>query len=411
MRQGRRRWKNALLLLCAIYAGGELLSFAFYWIAFGECHSYARVRELRAGVLARAPSTESGSYQDWWALHPFLGYVRNPESGGELNAHGFQGESLFSSGGSDGFHVIVTGGSVAERIFMSQRGALERILSSAELRLGEPVRIFCLCHQGYKQPQQFHAISYALSLGARIDAVVNLDGVNEVTLGGGAGQPHRFPAYPDLWTDLAQLGHTTSSVRAAGDMQLVMRSRVTLASLAGGLSFSVTANTIWRLMDRYLDGKERNSRERLGAEEGGRPRFDSSGPVNQVDRDSYYTFLARVWENSSRLLHDLGRTRGFAYVHVLQPTLYVNDPEPVPLETRREHVFAEDVRSGYPRLRSRGQRMVRDGLRFVDLTELFSNSGEPVFLDRQCHLTARGEELVAQRIGEALVEAIRARRR
>jgi len=42
----------------------------------------------------------------------------------------------------------------------------------------------CFSHEGYKQPQQLLVLSYFLSIGQPFDMVMNIDGFNEVALGG-----------------------------------------------------------------------------------------------------------------------------------------------------------------------------------------------------------------------------------
>jgi hypothetical protein len=71
------------------------------------------------------------------------------------------------------------------------RGELQR------LRPGARFVIVNLALPGYKQPQQLMSLAWVLSLGAHFDAVINVDGFNEVALAPLENVPKRvFPFYP-----------------------------------------------------------------------------------------------------------------------------------------------------------------------------------------------------------------------
>ena len=109
----------------------------------------------------------------------------------------------------DRLRVLVLGGSVAVQLmqpdpaFTEQRTLfLEGALRNALDRSGYDTRLwfFVGALPGSKQPQQFLAYSFLMSLGAEFDLIVNIDGFNEMTLAlSEAKAKGLHPAYPRGW--------------------------------------------------------------------------------------------------------------------------------------------------------------------------------------------------------------------
>jgi hypothetical protein len=66
---------------------------------------------------------------------------------------------------------------------------------------------------------------------------------------------------------------------------------------------------------------------------------------------------------------------------------------------------AVGVRRGYPLLLAAGRELDRNGVRFVDLTEVFRDQTRNIYRDDCCHLTEPGCALLAERIGRAVASA------
>jgi hypothetical protein len=60
------------------------------------------------------------------------------------------------------------------------------------------------------------------------------------------------------------------------------------------------------------------------------------------------------------------------------------------------------VGSGYPLLRSAGQRLRAEGVHFHDLSLLFEHEPAALYVDECCHVSAEG----SRRIGEAMGRAV-----
>ena len=66
--------------------------------------------------------------------------------------------------------------------------------------------------------------------------------------------------------------------------------------------------------------------------------------------------------------------------------------------------YRPSVERGYPLLSATGRRLAEHGVHFHDLTMLFSDVEEPLYLDSCCHLNAAGNARLGHAIGAALVQ-------
>ena len=69
---------------------------------------------------------------------------------------------------------------------------------------------------------------------------------------------------------------------------------------------------------------------------------------------------------------------------------------------RSEEEFRSSVEKGYPLLREAGETLIRADVPFVDLTQLFAETREPVYRDSCCHLNSTGNRQLARAIADTL---------
>jgi hypothetical protein len=74
---------------------------------------------------------------------------------------------------------------------------------------------------------------------------------------------------------------------------------------------------------------------------------------------------------------------------------------------RWEQPFAAYVRDGYPLLSSYGRQLREQDIRFHDLTMLFQHTTGPTYGDDCCHFNSLGDQMLAQAIGDAIVDDFR----
>ncbi len=361
--------------------------------------SRARQQARRDALMASAGRAALGANVRWSreeVLHPYVGFVLGPRHGGRL---GFAASEPVQRRAPDRLIVAVLGGSVANAF-------AEQALSGLAARLTELPRYrgragvgLNLAMAGYKQPQQLMTIAYLQALGAEFDVVINLDGFNDVTLhpieNAGPGLAAAFPRRWDQRVDGAL---------QAGALRLML-ARVNAeerrADLARVFSHAVlrssnVANFVHLVLDRRLEAEQaRIDRDLLGAPASGRP--DAVTPAELVD----------LWARSSLALARLVEGDGGRYYHFLQPNQYVPGSKTLSAVERAEaweatQPYRRPVETGYPLLRRAGATLAARRVRFTDLTGAFAARAESIYIDSCCHVNARGNEILADRILEAI---------
>jgi hypothetical protein len=131
-------------------------------------------------------STPTDAEFDTHVVHPYVGYVFNSRGDRTHAAETFgyvhNSHPLPLAGSAEQVNILVTGGSVAAGLAgggFLERAYYRRFPEAAARR--KPV-IFSAAIPGYKQPQQALALAFVLSVGAKFDVVINMDGYNEVAL-------------------------------------------------------------------------------------------------------------------------------------------------------------------------------------------------------------------------------------
>ncbi len=343
------------------------------------------------------------------ALHPYLGFVYDPAlQPAEVNALGFRGDDPLADPGRDAFVVAIFGGSVAMQL---PAGMLERKLA-ARRGDGRPVVVRNLGMTGYKQPQQLLALALLLSLGARFDAVVNLDGFNEVVLPVQENlRAGIHPAWPRRWQVFA-LGsfdeRVVGPIARTGELQAAAARWQGLAGhpLLGRSRFVlVLANAMLQRRLEELQALDEELRNLLAGSDAYRV---SGPPLAARDAPALLPELVRLWAESSQQMARLCAANEIAYWHFLQPNQHVEGSKPLTERERIEAVgprdrgYREAATAGYALLVAKGRELARAGLPFVDLTPVFRGETETVYVDTCCHFNERGYEHVTDAIAERL---------
>ena len=306
--------------------------------------------------------------------------------------------------------IGITGGSVACYFAVNGTKRLAEELEKLPRFAGKELVFVNLALAGYKQPQQLMSVAYLLSLGGEFDVILNIDGFNEVAVDALVSQwEDTFPAFPVGWRSRmavsdANLGQTGSQ------MLLIDAAR---NELAGRFSsppwrYSIVCNLVWELLDRRLARKGAQLRDEYGQQRQANKAYPRTGPpvqfANRGERDE---FLAEIWANSSVLLDRLCRGCGISYYHFLQPNQYLAGSKPLSEEEKQgaileNHPYGKGVERGYPLLIRRTEVLRKAGVAYHDLTGLFADHPESIYIDNCCHYNQIGYEIMA----DAIVRAI-----
>lgn len=425
-------WKRLFFWTVAATATvvlAELVLHTGYAITHGEFFPLAVVEDEIAGVAGpdataavdaiadSAPAQKARRAVD--VVHPYLGFVHDPERSAYTSRLGFhvsradpmKPRVANTTGKERSLRVAFFGGSFAEGTVLSGRN----VIATRLLDAGYSSEFFVYALGGYKQPQQLAALSYLLSLGADYDVVVNLDGFNELALPWAENMTSGVnPYYPRGWRIKTAGLSDPGMVALYGEIAVLeTRRREWARRISRYPSLSIIRNLIWRARDASLQEQIAAATQQvMKTKPAVTAGFTARGP--KLDSSDWKRLDARLvehWGRSSRLMKALCNASGIKYIHLLQPNQYYEPGrELTPLEQRtafrKDHIYRSPVVRGYPLLRDEGQRLMRDGVDFHDLTLVYRNTPEPVYRDTCCHPNRYGYEIIAGEVAEAIVAAL-----
>lgn len=420
----------------------ELASLAVFRVSEGRGFNYKRLARERAQAVAEArPAVPSPPTSRPAALprdpdgvegrpektaaeltpHPFMGFVYDPESrwmepalkmgGLQLSEHGFFVVPRPAGQGPE-WTVAVFGGSLAANFSIDGRRILGEVLAASPALKGRRIRVRSFALGGFKQPQMAEALLYLLSLGERFDAVVELDGFNDLAV---SFSDHRatgkFPFYPREWENLVSAALSPEDLRRLATLAYLLDRRAGQAQIFSRrpLPWSVTASLIWRRLDRRTLRQIAAAREATATRHSAVDTYRARGPVRRYESDeALLRELAAVWGRSSLQMHRLCAGAGIVYHHFLQPNQYVPDSKPMGSEEkalayRADHPYRNAIEKGYPLLQAEGRALTGQGVPFTDLVPLFAGVSEPRYSDDCCHVNQAGNDALGRRIGADLV--------
>lgn len=407
-----------LLLATILYGLAELFSFAGYWVLEHKVFTFKKVHSMRHSVKAeRGRSIASKVLSGREVLHPYLGFILDRPGKNEtytVNDFGFRDDAApFHKRGPDKVIIGLFGGSVAGQISRYGRVRLEEELKKSPMFANKEVIFVSTCTAGFKQPQQLMALNYLLLLGAEFDIVVNVDGFNEVAL----HEPENAKKgvatfYPRNWYLRTQALPDHKSLRMMREAEHQTSQRKSWARFFGRapLRYSITANFLWRMIDRHLERGLANSLASLQAYEPVKKSPSLLGPPQTFGSQSeLYETLAEHWMRGSLLMSQLCQAHGARYFHFLQPNQYFPGSKTLTSEERKEAYsdtsgYRPGVEIGYPILMRKGEELARQGVAFHDLNMIFSQIAHQIYIDTCCHVNEEGAEILGAEIARALLE-------
>ena len=407
------RWKKALFaasMLALIVVAIEAAAWAGGRIAFGDRFSRARLEAQRAALIPRAGGVGRPAWLEDEVLHPYLGFVPRPHLYGRLGvSEATPGPR--ATGAGDEVVIAVIGGSVANQFARDGLPHLIERLSELPRFRGKTLVPLNAAAGGYKQPQQLMLVAYLTALGQRLDVLINLDGFNDVALYPNEDAPARvFPAYPRRWHQRVERALSRDEFRAMVrrlDLEDLRRRYAREFSRLPWRALN-TANLVYLVLDTRLEAQLAEAdRDLLAIERGGTAPIVATGPpVEFKDTRELLAFLADLWRRSSQAINELAAGNGVRYYHFLQPNQYVPRSKPIGRDEARtatvNDAYRRTVEAAFPLLRESGRALASNGVRFYDLTRVFADHPEPLYIDNCCHFNKRGNLIVADRIFEAI---------
>ncbi|HEX5050188.1 MAG TPA: hypothetical protein VFZ65_00320 [Planctomycetota bacterium] len=424
-RRRLRRWLFASVAVVLVAIVVELAGAVGWYLATGSMFSWTKAglarQQATAGDLAvsvgegarRAAAARAGAVAGC-IVHPYLGYVYDRRSANDrsVSAYGFLDQgSPVRRRSPDRYVVGVVGGSVSVQLCIYAEATLTGALARCPELQGRRIEVVRLGLGGYKQPQQLFAAQLVTMLGGEFDCIVNIDGFNEVALANenvGLGVPAWFPR---SWARLLDTVPTPEQQLRLGHIAVLREQRGSAVAWADRLWWSPTAQLVWFLRDR----SQAQRLAELAAEAeraAARPTFAVTGPgVASASLAVARREMAGVWRRCSLQLQALCASQGMRYFHFLQPNQYLEHSKPIgsaeaAVAIKPGHPWAEAVRDGYPLLQAEGIALQQAGVAFEDLSGIFREHPEPLYVDTCCHLNQSGYDLLAEEVAGCMRQAI-----
>jgi hypothetical protein len=426
----RSAMKRRLPLLVVSLLGLYLAAEAAAWLALSisSPHGFSRAEldRERGAAIADAPGAADAAEGQKFeghlrteVLHPYLGFVPNPELGAAPDRiHPTDHYGFFNyirplpRRAPDRLNVAILGGSVAAQLG-HEDAQLVASLQAVPAFAGKHIEVSNLALGGYKQPQQLMTLAWFLALGAEFVIIVCLDGFNDIALHPLENQPsHVSPLYPRGWNFRTATVVDPTRLEAIGEIVFLRRQRAELAAAYARAPWrwSPLANLRWRSRDRALAGRLFEARRSL--QPPAQDSYQSTGPTVKYENDAQmFEDLSRIWARCSLQLDRLVRANGGRYYHFLQPNQYVPNSKQMGAAERaraweEHHPYRPLVEKGYPLLTQRGEELRKQGVRFQDLTMLFAGHQEPLYGDTCCHVGRDGNRLLRAAIVEAIARDV-----
>ncbi|MFN8392866.1 MAG: hypothetical protein U0136_21415 [Bdellovibrionota bacterium] len=412
-------------LLVAVWFLCELVSFVGLMAIHRGAPDFAELQKARDTLLGNVEkSPQQALFELPAALHPYLGTVHNPDAdipaeyhaGFHVNDYGFFDDKEPIQRKRKGRFVLgIFGGSVAW--WLSTLGSQPLIdeLKKSPYFHDKEIVIVRTALGAYREPQQLASLYYLLTLGAQFDAIVNLDGFNEMTLPLMHNVPKGvFPIYPTYWNDILEPIISTGTQEWIGKLAFMESIRKSGAAFASRpvLRMSPTVNLVWELFERVLGAKLSRLKLEHQQQKAGSAKLPysirgskfHSGSEAEISQD-----LAGYWRRASVLMDAAAKSKGIEYFHFLQPNQYVPGSKPI---SEAEKKIAIDptsdwkrlVELGYPLLEKEIPRLQAAGVRFYDLTKVFEKDQTVLYNDNCCHLNLDGNAVLARAIARPIVE-------
>lgn len=318
------------------------------------------------------------------------------------------------------YDVWILGGSVAAIFGRQDVGGVRQLKQSllADSRfakhLGDrELRILGLGHASHKQPQQVNLITFMLSLGLEPDAIINLDGFNEVAVAMANSDHGVHPVYPsfskwgswarnplsnpDQFGALVDIWNTRSAAKRTADRAL--KYKLTRSAVLGYL----LRGKMDRARLRWNESLTKYTQENFSPSEIPALKGPEFAPQFALGA------MLRAWFECSKTLAAICSSRGIYYLHVLQPTLHDEDSKPWSDEERRLSTASESwlngVHQGYPKLRELGQALGAEGIAFLDASMTFAGLEQTLYYDA-CHFGEEGNRILGDAIARGFVERL-----
>ncbi len=241
---------------------------------------------------------------------------------------------------------------------------------------------------GSRQPAQF---AIATMYQGLFDVSINLDGYSEVAIMQYPEFPIEFPMYSDVFYS----GNGSLAYLRIRLGESICRQISVLPTAIPLLSYSHTYYLLWY-----------NLSQRLNAAFYAAPKPDSARDLG-LSQEELKELYARYYQRFSRFQHQVLSANGIRSYFFLQPNQYVPQSKPTFSEFEQTHALNDGegpaIGERYAHLRRMVGELRASGVPAFDLTMIYSDTSDTVYIDSCCHVNELGNRLMAQSIADIIV--------
>jgi len=422
----------ACILILVSYLIIELFAYSAYAIKFGDYN----LEKIQQSKLTAANSKKtSGVYsadnfdgKDVRAksiLHPYIGYTvdgkrRKPDCESKVAKDCYSRIKTMADApphkrAPEKLIIAILGGSFADGVARIGKAKIKTALNKSAQYKNHEIIIYGLAGGGYKQPQQLTQTAYYYALGVEFDVVINLDGFNEMaTPLSNYRDRGVHPAFPAFWNARVASSMNQDFLNLYSNKVAVQNSHVRFAnlSLTKGLSYSPLVNFSWRFLNQNFQQKLASIEAEIASSNKPKARdfaYEALGPdYNFTNWDAFGDYLGNLWVDSSLAMRAMVEGQGGLYLHFLQPNQYI-DGNKILSSWERANAVLESGSYGnvyqlyHPVLLEKSKVLEQRGVNYFDLTFIFKDISDTLYIDNCCHINNKGIDLIAEKLVETIL--------
>lgn len=315
------------------------------------------------------------------------------------------------------FVVAVLGGSVAEIFANVGERHLNRYLK-ASYGVDKKVVFINLATGGYKQPQQLFHLQYALLSGFVFDAVINIDGFNDLVLASNNLDQAVHPVFPSAFhiglMSKMQMnnGLDRQSVKFLSLYYEMYENLLTLLSYIQKRPFkySVFLNLSGELLTQQFGAKIANLKYSWTTEAAKTISDEYRGP-QYFNAKENFDAVTDIWQHASEMLFAICKANNMHYLHILQPNQYVEGSKLLSKKEREIAISPDNewgikARQGYSFLVAKGEMLKEKGVPFYDFSMIFKRNKRTLYVDNCCHFNEEGNRLMARHLASIVKDLV-----
>lgn len=414
------RVKNFLSYLMVILITVILLELSAYLLFHsltGKDFYYSKIEKERLQRMAEIYNQLAGNQtiKTLYRFHPYFGYMGKPGAYPwesyplAFNNYGLLSNHPYPYKKQPGdFVIAVLGGSVAEIFANIAEKPLNEYIKN-ELKYNNiNLVLINLATGGYKKPQQIFYLQYALLSGFEFDAVLNIDGFNEMVL-----------AYQNMISGINPLfpsGHHLGLMSQISSNDIPNQEIIylmynyyrlyeresKLLNLIQCFKYSIFFNLVGELWTKNTLQKISWIKYELTKKAEKTVSNEFRGPSFMVTPKDYSQMI-NTWQKGSEMLYAISQHYHLLYIHVLQPNQYVAGSKPLSANEQKiainpNHEWGIIAKESYPLLIARGKIMKEKGFPFYDLTLVFKEITQDLYTDDCCHFGEQGNFIMGKEI-------------